>query len=127
MTENDAQVKTYRGDLLAEAKYLTEGPRKKAYGEPLINLTCAGQLKLITHKYQQRVMSAGEIEAIDLCLTKIARIVTGKDVVYDNYIDLAAFAAIAGELAQDYLARTEGQSAKPTPTPVPTAPTTPTT
>ncbi len=90
---------TIRGNILAIALELIEGARTEAYGDPMLNLDCASVLKNTVRAFKQRQMSAVEQEAIDQCLTKIARIYTGPRYLPDNYIDLAGYAAIAGEAA----------------------------
>lgn len=92
-----------RSEILASASKLSSTMRNQVYGEPSINLACAGELKAVLREYialaNGRHISAGELEALDQVLTKIARCATGKKFNLDNYIDGAAYFAIAGELA----------------------------
>lgn len=86
-----------RGEVLDTAKNLTTGDRNRAYGDPSINLTCAGELKQIYQTYAQNKYSLAHDEAIEQLLTKIARIATG-NFKTDNYVDASAYAAIACEV-----------------------------
>ena len=93
-----------RGQLLALASEATCGQRNLAYGDPSVQLALAGQLKHLCHSFfhagkDVRHIKAAEWEAIDMCLTKLSRIVMGPVITKDTYIDLAAYAAIAGECA----------------------------
>lgn len=97
---------TIRGNILGHAAYLTEGERDEMYGDPMLNLSCAGMLKQTANRFKQRQMSAAEQEAIDQCFSKIARIYTGPRYIPDTYIDLAAYAAIAGEAAARFASST---------------------
>lgn len=93
---------TTRIDILSEALRLTDGNRDAEYGDPKINLACAGELKEVVRKWARkgkRTMSDGEREAIDMVLTKIGRVVTGKP-GRDTYTDGACYFAIAGECAE---------------------------
>jgi hypothetical protein len=72
------------------------------YGDPRTNLACAGELKRVFVRYaarSARTIGPAEHEAIDMLLTKIARIATGPVIHDDNYSDAVAYAAIAGECA----------------------------
>ncbi len=95
---------TRRGEILATARDLTEGDRNKAYGDPSVQLGLAGSLKAVAHNAHiasgRRAISAAEWEAIDMVLSKVSRIVLGPECRPDNYVDLAAYAAIAGEIAE---------------------------
>lgn len=88
-----------RAEILALAGHLTSTLREEQYGSASINMGCAGKLKAVVRGYRTRTMSDEEVEAIDMCLTKISRIVTGPTAHEDNYTDLAGYAAIAGEFA----------------------------
>lgn len=90
-----------RDFILDTAREATMGDRNRTHGDPMDNLGLAGELKVLFRTYARKAMrpiSAAEQEAIDLCLTKISRIAVGS-LNPDNYIDLAAYAAIAGEAA----------------------------
>lgn len=90
-----------RQQILEACIPLTVTQRNNAYGDPLVNLGLAGNLKVIARAYAPgRHISYSEWEALDLLLTKVARIITGGIVHRDNYIDAANYCAIAGELAE---------------------------
>lgn len=72
---------------------LTE--RGSVYGDPKVNMACAAELKLTMRKYMEARLDPAEIEALDMCLTKISRIITGKKYHRDNYDDLIGYATIA--------------------------------
>lgn len=88
-----------RVQILVEGAKLTNGDRDAEYGDPRINLACAGALKAVVRKYMAREMDPGELEAIDQVLTKVARVTTGKKPKRDTYVDGATYFAIAGECA----------------------------
>ncbi len=88
-----------RVNILNTAAELTSGDRDIDYGPPIVNLTAAGALKDTFRRHLRRPMSVGELEAIDMVLSKLGRIATGK-IKADNYIDGAAYFAIAGEIAE---------------------------
>ncbi len=88
-----------RVEILAEGIDLTWGDRDKQYGDPLVNMTLAGELKRLIRQYASREIPPAELEALDMALTKISRIVTGA-VKRDSYVDGAAYLALAGEMAE---------------------------
>lgn len=88
-----------RVQILNDAARLTAGERDDEYGPPAINLAASGELKALFRKHLVRAMSAAELEAIDMALTKLGRIATGPKPKLDTYIDAAAYLAIAGEMA----------------------------
>lgn len=86
--------------ILNEAARLTGADRNKTYGDPGVNLACAGELKDVFWRYAKanpREISPAEGEALDQVMTKLARLATGAAKL-DNYIDGAAYFAIAGEV-----------------------------
>lgn len=90
---------TLRGSILDEAKALTEGDRNKAYGSPKPNLTCFAKL---IEAYLLGLGYVVPLDAVDgaviMNLAKMSRISVNK-LHQDNYIDAAAYSAIAGECA----------------------------
>lgn len=87
---------TTREHTLLLARDLTCGARSATYGDPKVNLSCAGALWAIYKSHAGTRYSAAHDEAIHQVLAKIARIACG--VLHaDNYIDIAAYAAIALE------------------------------
>lgn len=87
-----------RAQYLREGEALTYGDRNVEYGDPLLNMRCAGELKAVARRYLARSMDPGEAEALDLVFTKIARVITGSP-KKDTYVDGATYFAIAGECA----------------------------
>jgi len=84
---------TPRGEVLEEARVLTEGARNATHGDPTINLTrCASMINA--------TFGTG-FDATDIgliyTLMKVARVVTGDKSHRDSYVDMAAYAAIAWE------------------------------
>jgi hypothetical protein len=92
-----------RVSILNEGAKLTSGDRDKSYGDPLVNLGLAGQIKDLCRRAQARSMHPAEVEALDQVITKIARCYTGPVVKQDNYVDGATYFAIAGEAATRHL------------------------
>lgn len=86
--------------VLEEAASLTSGERDAAYGPPIINLSASGDLKATMRKHMVRNLSSAELEALDMVLTKVGRIITGPKPKRDNYVDAAAYMAIAWEAAE---------------------------
>ena len=95
MTDKPARVL-----VLEEAASLTGGERDLAYGPPITNLSASGDLKDTMRRHLVRNLSSAELEALDMVLTKIGRIITGPLPKRDNYVDAAAYMAIAWEAAQ---------------------------
>ena len=88
-----------RVQILKEGANLTSGDRDKSYGDPLVNLGLAGEIKDLCRRAQARSMHPAEMEALDQVITKIARCFTGPVVKHDNYVDGSTYFAIAGEAA----------------------------
>lgn len=98
---------TLRGSILSEAKTLTEGDRNAAYGDPYDNL---GDITVLWTAYLHAKYAGRTIGEVDFALTaedqawlvvlqKMARTFRGRYHA-DNYIDGAAYSAIAGECRQ---------------------------
>lgn len=96
--------------ILETGARLTAGERDAEYGPPAINMAAAGALKAAFRAHMVRDISLAELEAIDMCLTKLGRIATGKPKL-DTYVDAATYLAIAGEIAlpEDDMPAVEGQ------------------
>ena len=105
----------HRGDILKEAHDLTTQDRNKQYGPPEVNLNLAGDLKKLFWSQATRQFSPAEHEAIDMVLTKLSRIGTGT-YKKDNYVDGAAYIAIAGQMGSLALLES-GIMAEPKPLP----------
>lgn len=84
--------------ILHDGAALTNGDRDAEYGPPAINMAASGELKAVFRRHLNREMSMAELEAIDMALTKLGRIATGKPKL-DTFIDCATYIAIAGEIA----------------------------
>lgn len=97
-----------RLEYLAEAARLTSGDRDREYGTPYNNLSDCAMLwsAYICGKYAGRTIDPLEfsLTAEDVAwfnnLQKMARTFSGNPKP-DTYIDAAAYAAIAGECAQE--------------------------
>ena len=101
------QTKSDRVLVLEDAASLTSGERDLQYGPPIVNLTASGDLKITMREHLVRDLSPAELEALDMVLTKIGRIITGPEPKRDNYVDAAAYMAIAWEAAAADLASLE--------------------
>lgn len=84
--------------ILNDGAALTNGDRDDEYGPPVNNMSCAGELKAVFRKWLARDISPGELEALDMALTKLSRLACGKP-KRDTYVDAATYIAIAGEVA----------------------------
>jgi len=86
-----------RENILSEAATLTAGDRNKAYGPPHENLTNMALLvqAYLTGKYNLDIYLSSEDMAWIMVMAKVSR--TGASHKQDNYVDAAAYAAIAGE------------------------------
>lgn len=82
-----------RGDILQEAARLTATDRQKTYGEPRTNHSIIAEF---WSTYLCQPITPQEV-AICMALVKIARLMQTE--TEDSFIDLAAYAAIAGEIA----------------------------
>ena len=93
-----------RKTVLAEAERCVCGQREDEYGNPEDNFETIGLLwsVYIRAAHPEMAMAINGIKskdvAIMMALLKVARIASGKTKA-DNYIDLAGYAACAGEIA----------------------------
>lgn len=95
---------TIRGDILTQAKALTDGDRNEAYGDPWENLTDCGGLwtAYLIGKFRGRTVDELNVllDAEDVAhfnvLQKMAR-TFAPGYRADTYVDQAAYSAIAGE------------------------------
>lgn len=96
----ESKVPPARVQFLNAAAELTDGARDRSYGPPSINLKCSGNLK---REIRRAMVEAGVtlspacLDALDNVLQKVARVATGPSPSADTFIDMAAYAAIAGE------------------------------
>lgn len=86
-----------RVGILQEGAKLTSGARDKEYGPPSVNMAASGALKKAMRDHMVRDISLAELEALDMVLTKLGRLITGTP-KRDTYVDAAAYLAIAGEI-----------------------------
>lgn len=82
-----------RGIILEQAKTLTNTDRQQSYGTPLSNFT---RIANLWSSYLE-IDITPEQAAMCMALVKVSRSMQSKEV--DNYIDGAAYFAIAGELS----------------------------
>ena len=82
-----------RGDILKEAIRLTASDRQKTYGDPRTNHCRIADLWTT---YLEVEIKPEQV-AICMALVKIARLMETQ--TEDSFVDLAAYAAIAGEIA----------------------------
>lgn len=87
-----------RVQILHEGARLTNGDRDREYGPPAINMSAAGELKAVMRKHIARDISSAEMEALDMVITKLSRVITGVP-KEDTYVDGSTYFAIAGEIA----------------------------
>lgn len=87
-----------RVKILNDGAALTNGDRDDEYGPPANNMACAGELKATFRRWLARDISPGELEALDMAMTKLSRLACGKP-KRDTYVDAATYIAIAGEVA----------------------------
>ena len=94
-----------RAEVLAEAEKCVCGKREQDYGTPEDNFTTIGLMWAVylraAHPELTKVLPINGIEAKDVAimmsLLKVARIATGSSP--DSFVDLAGYAACAGEIA----------------------------
>ena len=91
------EVKPIRGQILQAAMDATLGSRNKSYGAPTPNLQLANELIAAVHPFLKNKYSPAHNQAIYLALHKLARIACGAKNHTDNYVDAAAYFAIAAE------------------------------
>ena len=102
-----------RAEVLAAAKKCVCGEREQDYGTPEDNFTTIGLLWGVylraAHSELQKILPINGIEAKDVAvmmsLLKAARIATGSSP--DSFVDLAGYAACAGEIATRQTERSE--------------------
>jgi hypothetical protein len=82
-----------RGEILQEAQRLTAKDRQKIYGDPRTNHCRIADLWTI---YLEHEITPQQV-AICMALVKVARLMETE--TEDSFIDLAAYASIAGEIA----------------------------
>jgi hypothetical protein len=88
-----------RKQILETADKCVNGERQEQYGTPEDNFRTIAEFWQIylSKKLQPTTIDAHDV-AVMMALLKIARITSGQ-IKDDNYIDLAGYAACAGEIA----------------------------
>jgi hypothetical protein len=86
-----------RGEILDEAKRLTHTDRQNNYGSPYVNHKRIADLWSV---YLETEITPSQV-ALCLCLVKIARLIETPD-HEDSFVDLAAYASIAGEIESQW-------------------------
>ena len=84
---------THRERILTEANKIVNGVRNEVYGKPEDNFNLIADF---WSHYLNKAVTAHDV-AIMMILLKIARAKTGKGSL-DNYVDIAGYAACAGEV-----------------------------
>lgn len=93
-----------RKEILKEAKICVCGDREQDYGTPENNFATIGKLwsTYLGAAHPELNMPDNSISSKDvavmMALLKVARIATGNK--EDNFVDLAGYAACAGEIAE---------------------------
>jgi hypothetical protein len=91
-----------REKVLMQAAALTCGERNDSYGGPALNMDCFAALLDVYRSFAARAPgdrpSPAHDAAITMVLAKVARIAIGARGHRDNYIDGAAYLAIAYEV-----------------------------
>ena len=95
--ENESEPRTEREELLREAIRCVTGHRVDEHGKPEDNFK---KIAKLWQAYNGHEYTAHDV-AMMMALLKVARIRTGHG-GKDSYIDLAGYAACAGEMAQKY-------------------------
>jgi len=90
---NSEVKKTVRKDILEEAEKCVCGQREEDYGSPEDNFRLIAEF---WSSYTGAAISSKDV-AVMMALLKIARIKTGDK--RDNFVDLAGYAACAGEVS----------------------------
>lgn len=100
MDASQESKESLRTKILLEANKLTSGDRDKTYGPPIDNLSTYADL---CSAYLAALPDPKKLDATDgsvlMILAKISRIPRNK-LHRDNYVDGAAYMAIAGECAE---------------------------
>lgn len=99
-----------RGEILENSCQIITSDRNKQYGEPEDNFSVIASYweTYLVHKYGIGIITSQDVANM-MCLFKLGRITTGSNKV-DNYIDLAGYAACAGEIATEVRKESEDDS-----------------
>lgn len=87
-----------RNEILENACQIITSDRNLEYGEPEDNFEVIASYwqTYLIHKYGIGLVTSEDVANM-MCLFKLGRITTGNGKV-DNYVDLAGYAACAGEI-----------------------------
>lgn len=85
--------KTTREQILTKANKIVNGVRNETYGTPEDNFKC---IAVYWSSYLDKEVTANDV-AIMMILLKVARTQSGTGSM-DNYVDIAGYAACAGEI-----------------------------
>lgn len=100
-TDGQPRGLSIRETVLAEAADLTSGARNQSYNDPLVNMRAQG---VLTRTFwglagaSKRKIGDAEAAALNMVLAKLTRIAVG-ELKRDNYVDAAAYLAMAFEVA----------------------------
>lgn len=90
---------TYAARLLREAADIVEGARNATHGDKERSFQAIADLWNVYRATRSRLpITAGEV-AVMMLLLKVARTTHGAP-IHDHFVDMAGYAAIAGELTQ---------------------------
>lgn len=97
-----------RDEIIETARKLVNGDRKREYGSAVENFALIAALwdvyltaRPVDPSGVPRSLGASDVAAM-MALVKIARIATSKEAKSDNWIDLAGYAALGGEIQTEY-------------------------
>lgn len=96
-----------RAEILEVARKCVCGQREQDYGSPEDNFGLIGQLWTT---YTGHLVTSADV-AMMMALLKIARIKTGRG-TEDSFVDLAGYAACAGEIAAEVAGNAAGLDRK---------------
>jgi len=96
--DEEEQVPSMRAQILREAERIIYGDREDEYGSPAVNLQATADL---WSAYLERQLNA-PIKPYDVALMmvllEVSRAKNGGQTSIDHFVDIAGYAAIAGEL-----------------------------
>ena len=92
----------FRGVILQKAMNCTLGDRQDAYGPPSNALFLAAEMLRLYKYFAKEKYCAAHDQSISLAILKLARIACGAVGHNDNYVDGAAYFAIAAECQHEH-------------------------
>lgn len=100
--KTETTVPPVREQILQTAINLTTGDRNRTYGSASVNMECLAAFMRVYQGYRGPRSDPDNFSAHDaamfMVLSKVARIAVGSNLHTDNYIDGAAYLAIAAEV-----------------------------